>query len=155
MERKTTRALIVSAMRCVPTVVKLKRLSFFQMKREILKIKTEENSTYPEARKFVSVTNDSNTKKYASIVKPIFNSVATQTMFTRFENMDKPTRLTVQPTASKTNTPSKRHQVHLKHPALREKLKLQFHLQTMERNILRINFPKVNTPEVLNRNMER
>jgi hypothetical protein len=33
-------------------------------------------------------------KSYASVAKLVFNSVETQTMFTWFENTEKPTRLT-------------------------------------------------------------
>jgi hypothetical protein len=33
-------------------------------------------------------------KSYASVAKRVFNSVETQTMFTWFENTEKPTRLT-------------------------------------------------------------
>ena len=70
-----------------------KDCQFFQKEKEIQKIKTEKNISYTEARRFVSATNDSNVQKsYASVVKPVFNSVATQTMFTWIEGTDKPTR---------------------------------------------------------------
>jgi hypothetical protein len=53
------------------------------------KIKSETNISYPEARRFVSATNDSPTQKsYASVAKRVFNSVETQTMFTWIVNTE-------------------------------------------------------------------
>ena len=89
------------------------------------------------------MTNDSHVQRsYANVVKPVLNSVATQTMFTWIENTDKPTRPTVQSTSNKTTTPSKKHQVHRKQLALQRKLKLQFHLEikTSQKNKQKIQF---------------
>ena len=77
----------------------------FIREKEIQKIKSEKNSSYPEARRFVSAANDSPTQKsYASVAKRVFNSVETQTMFTWIENTEKPTRLTGKPKETNVKT---------------------------------------------------
>jgi hypothetical protein len=85
----------------------IEKLSLFsERKRDKKKVKSEKNISYPEARRFVSAANDSPVQKsYASVAKRVFNSVETQTMFTWFENTEKPTRLTVKP-KEKIPTPS-------------------------------------------------
>ena len=47
----------------------------------------------------------------------------------------------------------KRHQVHRKQPELQKKLQLQYHLQAMKRNLIKLNILKVNSPVVLHRDM--
>ena len=80
----------------------------FMREKEIQKIKSEKNISYPEARRFVSATNDSPTQKsYASVAKRVFNSVETQTMFTWIENTEKPTRLTGKPKEKNVKTSHK------------------------------------------------
>jgi hypothetical protein len=80
----------------------------FIREKEIQKIKSEKNISYPEARRFVSATNDSPTQKsYASVAKRVFNSVETQTIFTWIENTEKPTRLTGKPKEKNVKTSHK------------------------------------------------
>jgi ABC-type uncharacterized transport system substrate-binding protein len=77
----------------------------FIREKEIQKIKSETNISYPEARRFVSATNDSPTQNsYASVAKRVFNSVETQTMFTWIENTEKSTRLTGKPKETNVKT---------------------------------------------------
>jgi len=83
-----------------------KDCQYFLKEKEIQKIKSEKNISYPEARKFVSAANDSPAQKsYVSVAKRVFNTVETQTMFTWIEDTEKPTRLTVKP-KEKIITPS-------------------------------------------------
>ena len=80
----------------------------FIREKEIQKIKSEKNISYPEARRFVSAANDSPAQKsYASVAKRVFNSVETQTMFTWIENTEKPTRLTGKPKEKNAKTSHK------------------------------------------------
>ena len=66
-----------------------------EKKKEIQKVKSEKNISYPEARRFVSNANDSPVQKsYASVARRAFNSVETETMLTWIENTEKPIRLT-------------------------------------------------------------
>ena len=75
-----------------PHMASSKDCQHFIREKEIQKIKSETNISYPEARRFVSATNDSPTQKsYASVAKRVFNSVETQTMFTWIENTEKST----------------------------------------------------------------
>ena len=70
---------------------------FFKTDKEIpiYRVKSEKNITYIEARRFVCATNDSLTQKsYANVANRVFSSVKTQTLFTRMEDTDMPTRLT-------------------------------------------------------------
>jgi len=91
-----------------PHMASSKDCHFFKTEKEIQKVKSEKNITYPEARKFVSATNDSPTQKsYASVAKRVFSSVETQTVFTWIEDTDRPTRLTEKP-KEKVITPSKK-----------------------------------------------
>ena len=72
-----------------------KDCQYFLKEKEIQKVKSEKNISYPEARRFFSVANDSPVQKsYANVAKRVFNSVETQAMFTWIENTEKPTRLT-------------------------------------------------------------
>ena len=55
--------------------------------------------SYPEARKFVSMVNDSTAQKpYTSVTKAFFTSVEAQTDMPWLNKADKPTRLTVKRT---------------------------------------------------------
>ena len=91
-----------------PHMASSKDCQHFIREKEIQKIKSEKNISYPEARRFVSATNDSPTQKsYASVAKRIFNSVETQTMFTWIENTEKPTRLTGKPKEKNVKTSHK------------------------------------------------
>ena len=83
-----------------PHMASSKDCQYFQKEKEIQKVKSEKNISYPEARRFVSAANDSSVQKsYASVAKRVLNSksVETQTIFTWIENTEKPTRLTVKP----------------------------------------------------------
>ena len=56
-----------------PHMASSKDCQFFKKETEIQKIKTEKYISYPEARRFVTATNDSNVQKsYASVIKPVF-----------------------------------------------------------------------------------
>ena len=82
-----------------------KDCQFFIKEKKIQTIKVERNISYPEARKFVSVTNDSSAQKsYASVTKPVFTSVETQTDITWLNKADKPTRLMVENTEKIVNS---------------------------------------------------
>jgi hypothetical protein len=60
-----------------------KNCQFFIKEKKIQAIKVERNISYPEALNFVSMTNDSSAQKsYASVTKPVFTSVETQTDIT-------------------------------------------------------------------------
>ena len=57
-----------------PHMASSKDCQHFIREKEIQKIKSEKNSSYPEARRFVSAANDSPTQKsYASVAKRVFN----------------------------------------------------------------------------------
>ena len=85
-----------------------KDCQFFIKEKKIQTIKVERNISYPEARKFVSVTNDSSAQKsYASVTKPVFTSVETQTDITWLNKADKPTRLMVKNTEKIVNSSKK------------------------------------------------
>jgi hypothetical protein len=81
-----------------PRMASSKDCQNFIREKEIQKIKSEKNISYPEARRFVSAANDSPAQtSYAGVTKRVFNSVETQAMFTWIENTEKPTRLTGKP----------------------------------------------------------
>jgi hypothetical protein len=87
VQRKAMMATLVKMLTSVPIVGNL-------IWPPLKTIKVERNISYPEARKFVSVTNDSSAQKsYASVTKPVFTSVETQTDITWLNKADKPTRL--------------------------------------------------------------
>ena len=97
-------ATLVKMLTSVPIVGNLiwppLKTQFFIKEKRIQTIKVERNISYPEARKFVSVTNDSSAQKsYASVTKPVFTSVETQT--------DKPTRPVVKNTEQIVNSSKK------------------------------------------------
>jgi hypothetical protein len=82
-----------------------KDCQFFIKEKKIQTIKVERNISCPEARKFVSVTNDSSAQKsYPSVTKPVFTSVETQTDITWLNKADKPTRLMVKNTEKIVNS---------------------------------------------------
>jgi predicted RNase H-like nuclease (RuvC/YqgF family) len=82
-----------------------KYCQFFIKEKKIQTIKVERNISCPEARKFVSVTNDSSAQKsYPSVTKPVFTSVETQTDITWLNKADKPTRLMVKNTEKIVNS---------------------------------------------------
>lgn len=82
-----------------PHMASSKDCPLYIKERKIQAIKVERNISYPEARKFVSMANDSSAQKsYASVTKPVFTSVETQTDITWLNKADKPTRLTVKNT---------------------------------------------------------
>jgi hypothetical protein len=65
----------------------------------------ERNISYPEARKFVSMTNDSSAQKsYAILTKSVFTSVETQTDITWLNKADKPRRLMAKKTEKIINS---------------------------------------------------
>ena len=134
-----------------PHMASSKDCQHFIREKEIQKIKSETNISYPEARRFVSATNDSPTQKsYASVAKCVLNSksVETQAIFTWIENTERPTWLTVKP-KQKILTPSHKHQVLHRLPLLQ--LKLQFLL--LSKKLLITKLQKVNSPKVPHRDM--
>ena len=63
-----------------------------------------------------------------NVVKGVFSSVETQTVFTWIEDTDKPTRLTDNP--KKIIIPSRKHQLLHKQPTLQKQLTLQLRRHT-------------------------
>ena len=100
IQRKTTRVSIVITIRSAPNcgqprMASSKDCQYFLKEKEIQKVKSEKNISYPEARRFFFAANDSPVQKsYANVAKRVFNSVETRAMFTWIENTEKPTRLT-------------------------------------------------------------
>jgi len=81
----------------------------FYIKEKIIQaVNVERNISYPEARKFVSMRNNSSSQKsYASVTKAVFTSLETKAYITWLDKADEPTRLTVK-TTNKIITPSKK-----------------------------------------------
>jgi hypothetical protein len=84
-----------------------KNCQFYIKKKQIQSKKVERGISYPEARKFVSMANDSSAQKpYTTVTKAIFTSVEAQTDMPCLNRAEKPTRLTVK-TTEKNITASK------------------------------------------------
>ena len=83
-----------------------KDCKYFKSEKDILKLKTEKNITYQEARRLVSVTSNLKATSYASVTKRVLCSAETQTMFTWPMKSKTPVEIPIQ-SIDKTLIPTK------------------------------------------------